>query len=999
MFALEERVAASCGGAPSNAYMVLKRYDNLETDGGDYRSYRGLELSNGLKVLLISDPRAVDYSAAMNVNVGYTSDPDELPGLAHFCEHMVFQGTEKYPDENEFIELVGKHGSRSAFTSDESTEYYFVVTENHFKKTLDMFIHFFISPLFSESAIEREVQTVDSEFKDILMADNCRLWWIRNLFFRPGHDLQKFDVGNIETLRNIPKSKGVSIRDELLKFFETHYSSNRMSLCVIGNTGLQQLEQMVLNLPLHKIRNTNAEAKIYREHFWRPEELGRRVDVVPILDQHVLQIHFAVDDFSPFWKSQPGHFLIHLIRQKTKGSLYSELRRRRWAKFLWAAARSKCGFGEFFIKVILTSEGIGHVEEVLELVLNFIGMLKRSAPKKWKVEGLQQYQDLHAGSYACRLSERPFEDVAKNFKRRAFKRGLIEHFLDQFSPRNMIFFVSTKANAEMNGLEKDMYYGVEHRSSKLSEEQIRRFEEALLTPNEAFFLTEKRTRRRGEAKKGESEQQVPSLISKTDRTRVWWMQGYDRTGIYAFLTLPVAVSGPLAHFMARLFFECFSSETERELLDGQVTSEVEWDGFEIHLPSYHQKLCSSFTDFIEKLTSYVPGKQMFDVVKDNWIRELKNVELRRPYELTTHLMTCFTEAMFLPHQMLKASRDVTFERFCKFLPKMWSELHVEVLAYGKIGQEEVELLSRNLRRMIQDGSNSTRQFGEAIQSHLKIPEFVPYTYKHEIPIHTESCVDIFLKTGASTPRDDLLLHMVDKAMKGAAFNTFHTKEQLGYVAVTFRYPSKTGRIQGLRIVIQGSYDPEYVEGRIEVFLANFGKKLRSMSEEDFIECKEMAMSFIRGSEPKTTSDFWKLIKNGNLKCDLGKSGSEVPVKSKELVDKQQNDERTQCESITIEIIPMLCNMISCGFNYFLGLNETPTEPEKITKEDLIAFYDEKIHPNSSKRQKLCIRVRPKSKVKKNGDTEASKEIGGARTVGVVQVRPPAQSFAESSRKR
>ncbi|KAK0409835.1 hypothetical protein QR680_004789 [Steinernema hermaphroditum] len=54
----------------------------------------------------INNPRAVDYSVAMNVKVDNASDPDELPGLVHFCEHMVFQVTEKYPDENEFTELV-----------------------------------------------------------------------------------------------------------------------------------------------------------------------------------------------------------------------------------------------------------------------------------------------------------------------------------------------------------------------------------------------------------------------------------------------------------------------------------------------------------------------------------------------------------------------------------------------------------------------------------------------------------------------------------------------------------------------------------------------------------------------------------------------------------------------------------------------------------------------------------------------------------------------------
>ncbi|KAK0410000.1 hypothetical protein QR680_004889 [Steinernema hermaphroditum] len=130
-----------------------------------------------------------------------------------------------------------------------------------------------------------------------------------------------FRISTVSLVRDIPKSKGFDIRDELLRFFDRHYSSNRMCLCIVGKLGVHALEEMVLNLPLHKIRNKNVEAKIYKEHFWGPDELSRRVDIVPILDQHILQIHFAVDDFSPFWKSGPGNHLIHLICQKTKGSL------------------------------------------------------------------------------------------------------------------------------------------------------------------------------------------------------------------------------------------------------------------------------------------------------------------------------------------------------------------------------------------------------------------------------------------------------------------------------------------------------------------------------------------------------------------------------------------------------------------------------------------------------------------------------------------------------
>lgn len=59
----------------------------------DHRAYRYLELENNLKVLLIHDPESEIASAAMDVKAGSWNEPYEYPGLAHFCEHMLFIGS------------------------------------------------------------------------------------------------------------------------------------------------------------------------------------------------------------------------------------------------------------------------------------------------------------------------------------------------------------------------------------------------------------------------------------------------------------------------------------------------------------------------------------------------------------------------------------------------------------------------------------------------------------------------------------------------------------------------------------------------------------------------------------------------------------------------------------------------------------------------------------------------------------------------------------------
>jgi insulysin len=69
--------------------------NSMERPALDNRSYRVVKLQNELEALLIHDPETDKASGALDVNVGSFSDTDDMPGLAHAVEHMLFMGTEK----------------------------------------------------------------------------------------------------------------------------------------------------------------------------------------------------------------------------------------------------------------------------------------------------------------------------------------------------------------------------------------------------------------------------------------------------------------------------------------------------------------------------------------------------------------------------------------------------------------------------------------------------------------------------------------------------------------------------------------------------------------------------------------------------------------------------------------------------------------------------------------------------------------------------------------
>ena len=104
----------------------MKVLRNVIKSKSDDRIYKTFELPNSLQCLIISDREAEKTSTALSVATGSFQDPLKAQGLAHYLEHMLFMGTTKYPNENEYSEYLSKNsGSSNAYTSQEETNYFF----------------------------------------------------------------------------------------------------------------------------------------------------------------------------------------------------------------------------------------------------------------------------------------------------------------------------------------------------------------------------------------------------------------------------------------------------------------------------------------------------------------------------------------------------------------------------------------------------------------------------------------------------------------------------------------------------------------------------------------------------------------------------------------------------------------------------------------------------------------------------------------------------------
>jgi nardilysin len=127
----------------------------------------------------------------------------------------------------------------------EQTCYHFDVQPSSLKGALDRFAQFFVAPLVLEGALEREVNSVDSEFVQVLQDDGCRMMQMQCHTANAHHPHRIFSWGNRKSLVDVPKERGVETRPLLLDYYKRFYKPTQMSLVVLGSEPLDTLQEWI----------------------------------------------------------------------------------------------------------------------------------------------------------------------------------------------------------------------------------------------------------------------------------------------------------------------------------------------------------------------------------------------------------------------------------------------------------------------------------------------------------------------------------------------------------------------------------------------------------------------------------------------------------------------------------------------------------------------------------------------------------------------------------
>uniref|UniRef100_A0A7M4FAC3 Insulin-degrading enzyme n=1 Tax=Crocodylus porosus TaxID=8502 RepID=A0A7M4FAC3_CROPO len=807
---------------------AIKRITNeIIKSPEDKREYRGLELANGIKSLLISDPTTDKSSAALDVHIGSLSDPLNIAGLSHFCEHMLFLGTEKYPKENEYSQFLSEHaGSSNAFTSGEHTNYYFDVSHEHLEGALDRFAQFFLCPLFDESCKDREVNAVDSEHEKNLMNDAWRLFQLEKATGNPNHPFSKFGTGNKFTLETRPTQEGIDVRQELLKFHSTYYSSNLMSICVLGRESLDELTSLVVKL-FSEVENKNVPIPEFPEHPFQEEHLRQLYKIVPIKDIRNLYVTFPIPDLQKYYKSNPGHYLGHLIGHEGPGSLLSELK-----------AKGK---------------------ETEEMSKRYNSDLNAVAFRFKDKERPRGYTSKLAGM----LHYYPIEEVlAAEYLLEEFRPDLIEMVLDKLKPENVrVAIVSKSFEGKTDRTEQ--WYGTQYKQEAVSDEVIKKWQNADLNGKFKLPMKNEFIPTNFEILPLEKDAApYPALIKDTAMSKLWFKQD-DKFFLpkaclnFEFFSRYI-YADPLHCNMTYLFIRLLKDDLKEYTYAARLSGLIYgiasgMNAILLSVKGYNDKQHILLKKIIEKMATFEIDEKRFEIIKEAYMRSLNNFRAEQPHQHAMYyLRLLMTEVAWTKDELKEALDDVTLPRLKAFISQLLSRLHIEALLHGNITKQA----ALGIMQMVEDTLIEHAHTKPLLPSQLvryrevQLPDRGWFVYQQRNEVHNNCGIEIYYQTDMQSTSENMFLELFCQIISEPCFNTLRTKEQLGYIV--FSGPRRANGIQGLRFIIQSEKPPHYLESRVEAFLKTMEKCIEDMSEEAF-QKHIQALAIRRLDKPKKLS--------------------------------------------------------------------------------------------------------------------------------------------------
>ncbi|MEP7083719.1 MAG: insulinase family protein, partial [Betaproteobacteria bacterium] len=773
--------------------------------------------------------------AALAVNTGQIDDPKEHEGLAHFLEHMLFLGTEKFPEVTEYGNFIKSNGGRNnAYTSSDHTNYHFDVRHEAFSGALDRFSQFFIAPKFSPEFTAREVNAVHNEAMRHVQNDSRRLLGVSRELYDPASGESKFSTGNKDTLAG-------ATPEVVRAFYEKHYSADHMALSLAGKASLDELEKLARQY-FAAIPKRSIPA-VSRVGTFLPRKAALRIAYVePIKEVRMLALEFMVPATRPDFLSRPDRLLAELISYPGPGGIEELLKREGLINNISADLWERTGeYGSFLLNVSLTPAGQEQHQRVLGQIFSYLEFLKQSPfpaaffQDRARIAQLNEtYRDRGEGMdlatklanqalfYPLEIAERA-TDVWGKPDEAAYRR-----LLASLAPDNALVSLMAK------GLSTDRRERIYDTAYSYREETGAAYA-ALAKPPQISGFTLPGANRFMPANAVVLDERPLPLIAEPGIELYYALDTEFKrpqtTLLFRFV--PVReIAGVDSAALLRLYETCLRDFLQPAIGDAQLA------GVEVSIDASFEGMRLSVTGFgdsprrvamyvAEQMLSFPVSAERFAALKEASLRGLKSYEQTEAYALARDRRDALSrEILVLPDELIATTTAATWPEVQAFGRKFFARGKLDAVVHGHTTADEAVAVTREVLARI--GARPA-------------PAAELLRRRHLVIANAENIIDAGPIAGVNSAlvRDYLLPEdsAATRATAAVVANFFsspfstemRTRQQLGYIVGSAATSSQRQRF--FTFVIQSSaYAPDELRRRADTYIATLPAALAAIDD-------------------------------------------------------------------------------------------------------------------------------------------------------------------------
>ena len=244
----------------------------------DMMKYNIATLDNGLRIIHLPNTSKIAY-CGYQIKAGTRNEKPGDEGLAHFCEHVTFKGTQTHTSTAIINKLESVGGDLNAFTNKEDTVFYSAIPVEHFAKAVDVLSDIVFYSIFPQAEIDKEVEVICDEIESYndspaeLIYDE-----FENLVFK-GHPLGHNILGSADRVRGFATA-------DAMRFTQQYYRPDNAIFFVYGNIDFKRLVKTLEKLtPKQQQESVADEAK---------EVVNGRLPELTILNHDTHQAHVMI---------------------------------------------------------------------------------------------------------------------------------------------------------------------------------------------------------------------------------------------------------------------------------------------------------------------------------------------------------------------------------------------------------------------------------------------------------------------------------------------------------------------------------------------------------------------------------------------------------------------------------------------------------------------------------------------------------------------------------